>query len=119
MATNNRVKWTKSHPLPVPADRASGTAVLSGATLGNLHGVLLTKEGQGGNVDGEATVALDGSFVLNVTTTTTVVKGGPIYIIPATHVLTPVATSNQLFGFAMEAKGAAAADIEVMIACQV
>lgn len=118
MATNNKIKWNRSHALPVPADRASGQAVLSGATLGNLHGVLLTNEGAGGNIDGEATVALDGSFVVPVTTTTTAVKGAPVYITTG-HVVTPVPTSNQLFGYLLEAKGAVAASLEVMIARQV
>lgn len=120
MATNSKIAWTRSASLPVPTDRASGTAVLSGATAGRLHGVLLTDEGAGGNADGYATVALDGSFDLPVTTTTTMVAGQPVYIIPATHVLTPSATDNDLFGYAMEAKSAANPEtIEVMIASQV
>ena len=42
--------------LPVPADTASGAPVL----VGSLPGVTATAEGEGGNVDGNASVWLAG-----------------------------------------------------------
>ncbi len=120
MATNGRIVPSpqKCRRLPVPNGRLSGQAVLSGATLGNRHGVLLTDEGKGGNIAGEATVAGDGSFVLPITTTTAAAKGAPCYITTG-HVLTPVATSNQLFGYFEEAKGTSTGNFEISIAPQV
>lgn len=114
MATNTRIKYTKTGEFPVPAGRTSGQAVCSGGVLGGILGVLLTSEGAlagggVGNRDGYATLALDGSFMLPVTTTTTVAVGGPIYIVPGTHVLTttPNSGANPLFGHAVTAKSAA------------
>lgn len=114
MAKNQKFGPLRTRSLPVPTDRLSGQAVIVGAQIG----VLLTDEGKGGNADGFATVALDGQFKLNVTTTTTLAIGAPVYIITSTNVLTTTSNSaaNPLFGFAAEAKGSAAADILVELA---
>lgn len=114
MATNQKYGPLRTRHLPVPSDMATGHAVIVGAQVG----VTLTKEGEGGNVAGEATVALDGQFKLNVTTNTTRAIGDPIYIITSTNVLTTTANSgaNPVYGYAAEAKGGAAADIYVELA---
>jgi predicted RecA/RadA family phage recombinase len=101
--------------MPVAADTAEGTAVRIGtfsATDGvNLNGVTETAENEGGNIDGEATVALDGVFNLPITTTTAIAIGGPVYITSA-GALTPVATSNALFGHVVKrAKGTTAGEV--------
>lgn len=97
--------------LPVAADTASGTAVL----IGSIVGVTATKEGEGGNADGYASVWCEGVYDLPVTTTTAAAVGAPIYITSG-GVLTPVSTGNTLFGYAVEAKGTAAATIRVKLA---
>jgi predicted RecA/RadA family phage recombinase len=112
MATNTRKMYTRTGQYPVPAGRTSGQAVCVGGAAGGIQGVLVTSEGAldgggVGNPDGYATLALDGSFMLPVTTATAVPIGGPIYIIAATHVLTttPNSGANPLFGHANTAKG--------------
>jgi len=111
MAKNNVFAWTRSRSLPVADGTVSGSPVI----VGSLVGVALTNKGGGGNAATDATVALDGAWDLPVTTTTTIDVGGIVYIIAATGVLTPVATANVVFGYALEAKGAAAATIRVEI----
>ncbi len=112
MAKNNVFPWTRSRSLPVLAGTVSGGPV----SVGSLVGVALTDIGGGGNAAANATVALDGAFIVPVSTTTTVAVGSPVYIIAATGVLTPSASGNVLFGYALAAKGAAAADVLVEIA---
>ena len=103
--------------LPVPASTVSGAPVL----VGSIVGVTATKEGQGGNVSGNASVWTEGVYDLFVTTTTAASIGTPIYIIaansgnPATA-LTPTASGNVLFGYAITAKGTSAATIRVKLA---
>lgn len=97
--------------LPVPADLASGSPVL----VGSIIGVLATNEGQGGNVDGNASVWTEGVYRLPVSTTTALTIGAPVYITSG-NVLTPSASGNTLFGYALEAKGTAAATIRVKLA---
>jgi predicted RecA/RadA family phage recombinase len=92
--------------LPVPADTASGAPVLVGA----LPGVTACAEGDGGNVDGNASVWLAGVFRLPIGTTTAIAVGGPVYI-TAGGALTPVATGNTLFGHVVVAKGTTAGEI--------
>ena len=103
--------------LPVPADTASGAPVI----VGSLVGVTACKEGAGGNIDGNASVWTEGVYDLHVTTTTAISIGGPVYIIPANSgnpstALTPVATANTLFGYAITAKGTSAGTIRVKLA---
>lgn len=109
MAKNNVFPWTRSRSLPVVDGTVSGSPVIVGA----LIGVALTDKGGGGNAATDATVALDGAWDVPVTTATTLTVGAPVYIIAATGVLTPVLTGNVVFGYALEAKGAAAATIRV------
>lgn len=100
--------------LPVPADTPSGSAVI----VGSIIGVTATAEGEGGNVDGNASVWTEGVYDLPVTTNTARAIGEPIYIITATNVLTTTDNSaaNPLFGYALEAKGTAPATIRVKLA---
>lgn len=97
--------------LPVPADTASGAPV----KVGSLMGVTATAEGEGGNVDGNASVWLAGVFDLLVGTTTALAVGDPVYITSG-GALTPVASGNTLFGHAVEAKGTSPDTIRVKIA---
>jgi predicted RecA/RadA family phage recombinase len=103
--------------LPVPADTPSGAPVV----IGSIVGVTATKEGEGGNVDGNASVWTEGVYDLYVVTNTAVAIGGNIYIIAAnsgvpTTALTPTVGSNVLFGYALEAKGTAPDTIRVKLA---
>lgn len=92
--------------LPVTADTPSGSPVV----VGSLVGITATKEGEGGNPDGYASVWLGGAPRLAVGTTTAVAIGAPVYITSA-YALTPVATGNTLFGHALEAKGTTAGEV--------
>jgi predicted RecA/RadA family phage recombinase len=92
--------------LPVPADTASGAPVL----VGSIIGVTATAEGEGGNVDGNASVWCEGVYDLAVGTTTAVAVGGPVYITSG-NALTPTASGNTLFGYALEAKGTTAGEV--------
>ena len=68
------------------------------------------------NRDGYATVGLGGVIENAVTTTTAVAVGAPVYITSA-YELTPSATGNTLFGYALTAKGTTAGEvIEILLA---
>lgn len=103
--------------LPVPADSPSGAPVI----VGSLVGVCATKEDDGGNPDGSASVWTEGVYDLLVVTNTALTVGAPVYIIaansgnPATA-LTPSSSGNVLFGYALTAKGTAPATIRVKLA---
>ncbi len=97
--------------LPVTADTPSGSPVV----VGSLIGVAATTEGEGGNVDGNASVWTEGVYDLLVGTNTAVPVGGPVYITGA-YVLTPSSAGNTLFGYALEPKGAAPATIRIKLA---
>lgn len=97
--------------LPVAADTASGTPVL----IGSMPGILATDEGEGGNPAGYASVWMEGVFRVPVTTTTTLAVGAPVYITGG-GALTPVSTSNTLWGYAIEPKGSSAQTIAVKLA---
>lgn len=92
--------------LPVPTDTASGAPVL----VGSLVGVTATAEGEGGNPAGYASVWTEGVYDLAVGTTTTLTVGAPVYITSG-NALTPTATGNTLFGYALEAKGSTAGQV--------
>lgn len=111
MAKNQVYPPHRTRVLPVATDTASGTPLL----IGSFPVVTLTAEGEGGNAAGFATCALDGGWNVPVTTTTTLAVGAPVYITSG-GVLTPVSTSNTLFGYALKAKGSAAATIPVELA---
>ena len=100
--------------LPVPADTASGAPVI----VGSIIGVTATAEGEGGNVDGNASVWTEGVYDLLVITNTALTVGAPVYIITATGVLTTTSNTNAnpLFGYALEAKGSSPATIRVKLA---
>jgi predicted RecA/RadA family phage recombinase len=103
--------------LPVPADAPSGAPVI----IGSIVGVLATKENQGGNPDGYGSVWCEGVYRLKVVTNTALTVGAPVYIIAANSgnpdtALTPTASGNTLFGYAVEAKGTAPATIRVKLA---
>lgn len=119
MSTNEVFRDAESLSLPVPNGTASGSPVRIGtfsATTGiNLNGVTETKTGaagepDGGNATGYASVRLKGAYKLAVSTTTTLAVGDPVYITSA-NVLTPVATSNALYGHALTPKGATAGQL--------
>ena len=81
--------------LPVPAGTAAGKPVL----VGSLVGVTATKEGEGGNATGYATVLMDDrAYLLDVNGAITG-AGQPVYIVAADNSLTMTATGNTLFGF--------------------
>lgn len=101
------------YSLPVPNNTPSGGAVRIGTFSATndlqLNGVAETATGAAGeaapgHATGYASVAIWGVFRLPVTTTTAIPVGGPVYITSA-GVLTPVSTSNALFGHAIVAKG--------------
>lgn len=114
MSTNQKFAPSRTRSLPVAADTASGSPVV----VGSLVGVALTDEGAGGNADGYATVALDGAFDLAVGTTTAVAIGAPVYITSG-YALTPSASGNTLFGYALEAKGTTAGQVIAIEIAQV
>lgn len=96
----------KTRNLPVTADTPSGSPVV----VGKFVGVALVAEGKGGNVDGEATVGMGGAVEAPVGTTTAIAVGVEVYITSA-YALTPVSTSNTLFGYALKAKGTTAGEV--------
>ena len=98
--------------LPVPEGTKSGEPVL---VNGYLPGVALTDRGDGGNIETEATVWRDGTWILDVDGAVTD-KGTRVFIVPATRALTTTATGNTLFGYALETKAAPVAPIEVVLA---
>lgn len=100
MALNQKFDSADSFSVPVPADTAAGVPLLIGA--GNVPGTTRTKEGEGGNVDGFATVDFAGAYEFTVTGTLTVMQ--PVYI-TAGGAMTATSTSNTLWGFALTAKG--------------
>ena len=114
MALNEVFRDADHLSLPVPSDTASGKPV----RIGGLNGVTETAEGEGFNADGYASVWLKGAHKVNVTTTTTLTVGAPVYIVTASNTLTTTDNSdaNPLFGHALEAKGNTAQDIIVRLA---
>lgn len=111
MAKNAIFGGFKTRSLPVLNGTQSGSPVISTNTVG----VAQTNEGEAGNVEGYATVAVDGVHHLPVSTTTAVAVDAPVYIIAATYVLTPSSSGNVLFGYARTAKGTSAASIDIEI----
>lgn len=127
MATNEVFRDGNKLSLPVPNSTPSGAPVRIGtfsATTGvNLNGVTQTATdssggtGVSGNPTGYATVWLSGVFKLLISTNTAMAIGDPVYITSA-GVLTPVSTSNALFGHLVgsTAKGTAPATLPVRLA---
>lgn len=77
----------------VPASTASGAPVI---VLGDVPAVTSTKEGEGGNPAGRASVQTRGVFSLS-TADAVAAEGTKVYL-TAGGVLTTTATSNTLFG---------------------
>lgn len=110
MAINEKFRDADHLSLPVPADTAAGAPV----RVGGLNGVTQTKDGEGGNPDGYATVWLKGAH--EFTTAFAVASIGlPIYITSA-NALTEVSTGNSLYGHALTTKAAASGPLTVRIA---
>lgn len=97
--------------LPVPADTASGKPVV----VGSIIGVTATAEGQGGNVDGNASVWTEGVYKLSVSTAVASV-GLALYKAAGSDDLTTTASGNTLFGYALETKGTGTSRIRVKLA---
>lgn len=104
MAKNRRLNDALHITLPVPAGVKSGEPVAVGA----FRGQAITDR----DAAGEATVWLDGSAEYTVTGAVGTV-GLPIYITSA-RALNTTATDNQLFGYALGTKAAAAGPLEVV-----
>jgi predicted RecA/RadA family phage recombinase len=100
--------------LPVANGKLSGDFVMVGDQ--GLFGVLATNEGEAGNAEGYASVWMAGVFDLPISTATAADIGDIIYAVPATGVLTPVATNNVAVGWLLETKGTAAATLRVKLA---
>lgn len=111
MATNELFRDGAQLSLPVPADTPSGAPV----KVGILTGVTLTKEGEGGNGDGYATVRLAPGPVHNVSVTGAITAIGQAVYIDSSNALTATVGSNTLFGAALALKAAGAAAIPVKI----
>lgn len=110
MATNEVfADYSRNRSLPVAADTASGAPV----KVGSLVGVALTKEGQGGNADGYATVAMAGVYTLPCSDAVASI-GLPLYITSG-GAITTTATSNTLFGYSMSTKSSGAGSVDVEI----
>jgi hypothetical protein len=106
MATNQKFDRAESINLPVPTGTGSGVAVV----CGRLCGTTRTKEAEGGNVTGEATVDLVGAYEQTVTGALKV--GQAVYMTGTPDgngllaaALTATSTSNTLWGTAITAKG--------------
>jgi hypothetical protein len=124
MSTNERYAPRQRLSLPVANSTAAGTPVRivpSGGSYSatdnvQLNGVTETATGAAGEAapghkTGYASVALDGTFNLAVGTTTAITVGGPVYITSG-GALTPVSTSNALFGHVVDrAKGTTAGEV--------
>jgi len=90
---NERLHEGSRFSAPVPADTPSGSPVL---LFSAIPGVTATKENEGGNIDGRATVWTEGVFDL-ATTDAVAAEGTPIYITSG-NVLTTTSSGNTLFG---------------------
>ena len=109
MAKNRRFSGQpRTRTLPVLAGVVSGGPVI----VGMLPGVALTDRDANGN----ATVQLDGAFDVSVTGAIASI-GLPVYITSATGALVVAPGAGiQLFGHALQTKGAGAGTIMVEIA---
>jgi predicted RecA/RadA family phage recombinase len=110
MAKNEVFKYGDWVSLPVTADTASGSAVV----VGDLVGVAQTKEGEGGNADGFASVALTGAFSLTVTGAVAS-YGLPIFIAADYTLHSTDAAGRRYFGQSLGTKGAGAGLLTVRL----
>lgn len=105
--------------LPVPAGTLSGAPVL---IFGSIPGVCATKEGEGGNIAGRASVWV-GRGVFTVSTADAVASEGTAIYITSGNALTTTASGNTLFGRSVHGadgtggtKGAGAGTVHVRLA---
>lgn len=110
MARNEVFRDADHLSLPVPADTPAGTPVI----VGSIIGITETKEGEGGNADGYASVWRKGAHKVSVTGAVASV-GLPIYI-TSSNTLTTTATANTLWGYSLATKGSGTADLVVAMA---
>lgn len=110
MALNEILEDADNISLPVATGTLPGVAVISGG----LIGVTQTKEAEGGNKAGFASVTRKCSHSLPVTGALAAI-GTPVYIPPAGGALTATATANTLFGYAGATKGAGTAPVAVIL----
>lgn len=89
---NERLHEGNRLSLPVPAGTLSSAPVL----VFGIPGVTATKEGEGGNIAGRATVWTEGVF--DVAVPDAVTAEGTLVFITAANALTTTATGNTLFG---------------------
>lgn len=102
----------------VPTGTLAGAPVI---ILGGVPAVCSTKEGEGGNIAGRASVQCRGVFPLS-TADAVAAEGTLVYLTPA-FVLTTTATANTLFGRTVHSaegtggtKGAGAGTVHVRLA---
>ena len=117
MARNERLHEGLRISLPVPTGTLSGAPVKSGPFVG----VCQTKEGEGGNIAGRATVWREGEFDIEVPEAVAA-EGTAIYI-TAANVVTTTAAGNTLLGYTHAdalgqgaTKGAGAGTVHVILA---
>lgn len=113
MATNTKFEDGDYLSLPVPQDTPSGGPVHVGVIGAGINGVAQTKEGEGGNPDGFASVMLKGVHFLSVTGAIAAV-GDYVYITVPGNALNATNT-NAKFGVALATKGAPAGVIPVRV----
>lgn len=101
MATNQKFDKGESLSLPVTAGTLSGVPVLVGAFCGTTR----TKEGEGGNAAGYATVDLLGAYEFTVTGALT--PGAAVYVTSG-GALNVTASGNTLWGYSLTTKGSGA-----------
>lgn len=130
MATNESFRDADFLSLPVPAGKKSGDPV----RVGGLNGVCATNRAKvdvakynddgtvntaydfgGGNPTGYASVWLRGGHDFTVSFAVTNV-GDPVYILADGSALTGTATGNNLYGYALNTKGATSGPLTVRIA---
>ena len=96
MATNEIFREADNFSAAVPAGTLSGAPVL---VLGAIPAICQTKEGEGGNIAGRATVTSKG--VHSVSTTDAVSAEGTKLYITSANAITTTATANTLFGYSV------------------
>ncbi len=102
MATNQKFDHADSVSLPVPAGTLTGVPVF----VGDLAGTTRTKEAEGGNASGFATVDLVGAYEFTVTGAVT--PGAKVYRVTADGTLNASATGAVLWGYSLTTKGSGA-----------
>lgn len=115
---NERLHEGNRVSAPVPTGTLSGAPVL---LFGAIPGVCATKEAEGGNIAGRATVWTEGVFDV-ATADAVAAEGTKVYITPALAI-TATAAGNTLFGYTLAdadgggaTKGAGAGTVHVRLA---